>query len=398
MTPNVFVVLLVTLLALSAIALLSMRRRLVENDIRLRTIIESEPECVKLQARDGEVLEMNTAGLNLLEARTAAEVIGHTVYEFVCPEHLEAYRELTNDVFEGKKRVLEFQVIGRSGTKRWLETNAAPLRDKHGNTTALLAITRDITQRKHLEKELQQKQLELHHACRVSTIGEVASGIAHELNQPLCVISSFAETCTYLAQTQSYDKLQQKLGFIVAETERANHIVSRVREIATHKWTRPTVVSLMAMFEDVSELTKYYLESNGVTLTVQLPEALPDVHADKIQIEQVLLNLVRNAVEAMAGNDGARQLTIAARNAGDDEIVVSVVDNGPGVRKEHEQRITDPYFSTKDNGMGIGLPMSRSIISAHGGRLWLDKSAPHGACFCFSLPVTRLVDELPARN
>lgn len=386
MVPGIYAVILLGLLgAVSAFAW-RMQRRLVDNDIRLRTIIASEPECVKLQSCDGVVLEMNAAGLQLLEAKTPTEVIGHKVYEFLCPEHIPEYQELTRDVFAGKKRVLEFQVMGRQGTRRWLETNATPLQDKHGNINALLAITRDITHRKHLEKELEQKQMELHHVCRVSTIGEVASGIAHELNQPLCAISSLAETCVLLAETGHQDKLMAKLDSIVTQSQRASHIVSRLRDMATHKRQNKAAADIMEIIDDVISLTKHYLESNAVRLRIQVEGELPRVYVDKIQIEQVLFNLIRNAVEAMAANSHGRELTIAASDTRADAVRVELRDNGPGILAEHQKRVIDSYFSTKENGMGIGLSISRSIISAHGGRFWLDKTAMAGACFCFSLP------------
>ncbi len=389
MLPEICALILFLLLVAVSVFAWRMQHRLVDHDIRLRTIIESEPECVKLQSCDGVVLEMNAAGLQLLEAKTPAEVIGHKIYEFVCPEHIPAYQELTREVFAGQKRVLEFRILGLQGNRRWLETNATPLQDKHGNISALLAITRDISHRKLLEKELQQKQMELHHVCRVSTIGEVASGIAHELNQPLCAISSLAETCVFLAETGNHDKLMAKLGSIVRESQRANHIVSRVRGVATHKFENKATADIMQIIDDVIALTKHYLESNTVRLRIRADESLPRVFVDKIQIEQVLFNLIRNAVEAMAANTHGRELTIAAKGIPTDEVLVELRDNGPGIPEENQKRVTDSYFSTKENGMGIGLSISRSIITAHGGRFWLETPALAGACFCFSLPAAR---------
>ncbi|MCF8183652.1 MAG: PAS domain S-box protein, partial [Polynucleobacter sp.] len=169
--------------------------RLQENEYRLRTIIESEPECVKLQAEDGTVLEINPAGLRLVDANQPADIIGRKIYTVVAPEYIDIYRENMRRVFAGEAMVYEFRAITLKNRIAWMETHAAPLRDARGNIYALLGITRDITEHKQSEEQARRHQTELARVARLSTMGEMATGIAHELNQPLSAIANFARGC-----------------------------------------------------------------------------------------------------------------------------------------------------------------------------------------------------------
>jgi two-component system sensor kinase FixL len=169
--------------------------RLQENEFRLRTIIESEPECVKLQAEDGTVLEINPAGLRLVDANQPADIIGRKIFSVVAPEYFDIYRENMRRVFAGEAVVYEFRAITLKNRVAWMETHAAPLRDARGNIYALLGITRDITEHKQAEEQARRHQTELARVARLSTMGEMATGIAHELNQPLSAIANFSRGC-----------------------------------------------------------------------------------------------------------------------------------------------------------------------------------------------------------
>ena len=169
--------------------------RLQENENRLRAIIESEPECVKLQAADGTVLEINPAGLALVGAERPEDIIGRKIFTVVAPEYRDYYRENMRRVFEGESVVYEFKSITLKGRTAWMESHAVPLRDARGNIYALLGITRDITEHKWAEEQARRHQTELARVARLSTMGEMATGIAHELNQPLSAIANFARGC-----------------------------------------------------------------------------------------------------------------------------------------------------------------------------------------------------------
>lgn len=371
------------LLAL-VVMLVRTRGKLKDLELRSRTIIESEPECVKLQARDGTVIEMNSAGMELLEVQNPKDVVGHTVYEFIDPEDHAAYRVLTEQVFAGESHCIEFKILSRSGTVRWMESNAGPLRGKNNKIIALLAITRDITERKRLERKLQIRQMELDRICRVNTIGEVASGIAHELNQPLCAISSYAETSISLAQSRNYEQLEETLGLVFEQAQRASHIISSVRSLAEPRKQKFELFDVEAMIKDLKHMTNHYIDSNKINLQLEVDLESETAYGDRVQVEQVLINLIKNSAEAMTSRIADKRISIAAKSTSEG-VTISVVDNGSGIEKDNLNKVLDSYFTTKENGLGMGLAICRSIIKSHGGRLWVDRSNGEGTSISFSL-------------
>ncbi|MEJ2115790.1 MAG: ATP-binding protein [Gammaproteobacteria bacterium] len=386
--PNILylaIFLLIFALLILVLILIRVRKKLIEKEIRLSTVFESQPECIKLQDEEGVVLEMNQAGLCLLEVDNSSDVIGKTVYEFISSEHHSEYRKLTKNVFAGYNQIMEFKINGKKGAERWLETNAVPLRDQGQNIIALLASTRDVTERKNLERKLQKRQMELDHVCKVSTMGEVASGIAHELNQPLCAISSYAETCSTLLNFKDTTSLKETLLLISEQAQRASQIVSWIRGLACKRDINLTDLNIGELLTDVKTMSKYILEQHKVELSIEMEKALPDAIGDRVQLEHVFINLIKNAAEAMSRDLRKRKITIKAYQDLDGNILLSVKDNGTGIPKENESKVLNPYFTTKRDGLGMGLSICRSIINAHKGRLWVEQSNEHGTEFIISL-------------
>ena len=205
--------------------------RLQENENRLRAIIESEPECVKLQAADGTVLEINPAGLALVGAERPEDIIGRKIFTVVAPEYRDYYRENMRRVFEGESVVYEFKSITLKGRTAWMESHAVPLRDARGNIYALLGITRDITEHKWAEEQARRHQTELARVARLSTMGEMATGIAHELNQPLTALSAYGTACEeLLARGDTGESLKNAIRLMVSESFRAAEVVRRLRD------------------------------------------------------------------------------------------------------------------------------------------------------------------------
>jgi PAS domain S-box-containing protein len=363
----------------------STRKKLRDKEIRLQTVIESQPECVKLQTREGMVLEMNQAGLNLLQAQSAGDVIGKSVFDFIGEEHHADYRKLTENVFNGQRQIMEFKIRGARGAERWLETNAVPLKDQNQNIVALLALTRDVTERKKLEIKLQQRQMELDHVCRISTMGEVASGIAHELNQPLCAISSYAETSVTHLKANDGVKLEETLHRISEQARRASRIVTWIRELAGKKETNFAELHLDELLQDVRLMVRYYLEEHKTRLVIEIEDGLPACYGDRIQIEQVVINLIKNAVEAMSQHLRKGVIRVKAARGNTGQVTLFVSDNGTGIPQDNKTQVLNPYFTTKKGSLGMGLSICRSVISAHQGKIWIEKTDEFGTVIAISL-------------
>ena len=364
--------------------------RLAEKENRLRLIIESEPECVKLQTIDGMLLEMNPAGLALIDADSVEEVVGSSVYRFIAPAYRSSYEALTKRVFQGESGVLEFQVISLKGHCRWLETHAVPLLDASGETAALLGITRDITGKKRAEEEVRMHNTELAHVARLSVMSEMASTLAHELNQPLAAISNYTHGCMRRIRSASSttEEILAAMESVCVQAERAGDIIRSIRAFVRKGDSSRAPVQISAIVRDAVRFANPEARHHGVNILLQLAEPLPPILADAIQIEQVILNIIRNAIEAMDSMKlGKREIVIETVACEGDTIEVRVKDMGPGLSSLQIEEVFDPFFTTKPTGMGMGLTISRSIIEAHGGRLWATPNSGGGLTFQFKLPI-----------
>ncbi len=365
--------------------------RLADNEYRLRTIIESEPECVKLQAADGTVLEINPAGLRLLDASHLSQIVGQNIYRFVAPEHLALYRESMARVFAGESVVYEFRGITLTGRTCWMESHAAPLRNAQGEIHALLGITRNITDGKKAAERARRHQTELARVARLSTMGEMATGIAHELNQPLAAIANFARGCIRRVRAGDTDPndLLVPLTEVCEQAERAGEILRHVREFVRKRELDLVPVDINQTVRTVAKFVEMEACQHGATVLLDLMPDLPRVQADAIMVEQVLYNLVRNAFEAMT-EAHALQRVVSIRttaNAGD-RIDIEVSDTGPEVDAVVIEQMFDQFFSTKLEGVGMGLSISRSIIESHGGQLNVHRAQRGGMAFVCALPVS----------
>ena len=362
--------------------------RLQENEYRLRTIIESEPECVKLQAADGTVLEINPAGLRLVDAERPEDIIGKKIYSVVAQEYKDIYRNYMRRVFEGEAVVYEFKSITLKGRVCWMETHAVPLRDARGAVYALLGITRDITEHKWAEEQGRRHQTELARVARLSTMGEMATGLAHELNQPLSAIANFARGC--IRRLRSGDvapaDLIEPLEEVCEQAERAGEIMRHVRDFVRKSEPRMTAVDINQVVRSVAKFTELEARQHETVLTLQLAPRQPRVWADSIMIEQVVCNLVRNAMEAMSeARCLRREVIVRTVQPGDETIEVEVIDTGPGIDGAVIDQVFDQFFTTKPEGVGMGLSISRSIVESHGGSIRAESRANGGATFRFTL-------------
>lgn len=366
------------------------RERCRENENRLRTIIESEPECVKLTDPQGIVLEINPAGLAIVDASCNEDFIGQSIFRFIAPEYHDAYRTMMNRALAGEKARQEYRAVSLKGQERWMESHAAPLRDARGEIAAILSITRDTTERRRAEEKARLHLTQLAHVSRLNTMGEMASAIAHELNQPLAAIANYAGGALRRMRGNappSPEELRQALESLTEQAERAGSVLREIRRFVSKAPPVTSRINLNELVRTTAGIAEPEIRQNGIALRFNLADPAPEVQADRIEIEQVVLNLVHNAVGAMSDPGVAeRVLTIStARNTGE-AVELSVSDSGPGVPPDIASQVFEPFFSTKADGMGFGLTISRSIAEAHGGRLWLADRAPPGATFTLALP------------
>lgn len=276
------------------------------------------------------------------------------------------------------------------GSYRWFLHRAVPLRDEQGNVVKWYGTTTDIEDRRRTEEALQEAQDKLAHVTRMQAMGELAAAIAHEVNQPLTAIVTNANFSLRHLQSASPnpDELRTAITEIVNDATRASAVISRIRGLLTKGTPRRTDLEVNPIIQEVITLLRNELSRNRISLSTDLASDLPRVPGDPVQLQQVLINLIMNAVEAMRTSTGRpRELLIrSARKP--DGVLVQVQDSGPGIAPEQGDRVFEPFFTTKAEGTGMGLSISRSIIESHGGQLSLVPTS-RGALFQFALPVDR---------
>jgi PAS domain S-box-containing protein len=273
-----------------------------------------------------------------------------------------------------------------------VEYSCNPLVDDNGQVSGAVVVFRDISARKQAAEEARQHQNELAHVARLSTMGEMASGIAHELNQPLSAISNYTRGTIRMLRGEVATDHAQLVGVmerVAAQAERAGEIIRQLRrfvrkEDPEHKW-----VAVNRLVRELARFLQPELHREGIRLALRLDEDLPPVWAHDIQLEQVLLNLVRNAMEAILEGDPDQRIVRIRTALEGERLAIAVQDSGPGIDETILQRLFEPFVTTKKQGMGLGLSISRGIIEAHGGRLRLDANADNGTTFQILLPLEK---------
>jgi PAS domain S-box-containing protein len=320
---------------------------------------------------------------------TRQEAIGqvsHEINKTVFPAPLpEIKAELTRTGrWEG-----ELLHTRRDGTVVTVASRWALQRDEQGKPVAVLETNNDITERKRAEEALQKVQTELAHVTRVMTLGELTASIAHEVNQPLAaIVTNGNATLRWLGgATPNFAEARLAVERIIKDSYRASAVISRIRSLVKKAPPRNDLVDLNELIVEVFSLAQSEARRNHVSLKRQLKHDLPQIHGDRVQLQQVILNLIINGLEAIAkGKNGARELSVSSNHDETDNVVITVSDSGDGLDAANLDRVFDAFFTTKPDGMGMGLAISRTIIESHGGRLWATPNSPRGAVFQFTLP------------
>jgi len=297
---------------------------------------------------------------------------------------LNAWRE---SVRTGTPYEQEERHRGADRQYRWFLARGVPLRDTTGRIIRWYGTNTDIEDRKRAEWALQEAQAGLSHVMRVTAMGELVAAIAHEVNQPLAAIVTNANFCLrqFSSATSNSDKLREAISEIVNDGTRASAVISRIRALLQKSAPERVAVDVNQIIQEVTMLLRRELIRSRVSLRTDLSSDLPHVSADRVQLQQVLINLVMNGIEAMRMvSDRPRELLIKSAMH-PDGVLVQVQDSGTGFDLKHADRIFEPFFTTKPDGTGMGLSISRSIVESHGGRLWAE-SGSDGAHFQFTLP------------
>jgi len=360
-----------------------------ESERSLRSAIDGIAGLVAVLAPNGEV---ETVNRQLLEyfGRSLEWTKNWGTNDACHPEDLPRVLELfkramTSGIpfnFDQRLRCID-------GEYRWFETRGAPVRDESGRIARWYVLLTDIDDRTRALARLDQLQSDFAHMNRFSMMGELAASLAHEIAQPTATARNNARAAMHFLDRKPPDlgQVREALACVVDDADRAGEILDRIRDHIKKAPPRKERVDLNHAITDVIALAQGAIIRNGVSVQPRLTGGLPHVQADRVQVQQVVLNLILNAVEAMGSiEEGVRELSITTEQHEAGGVLVAVRDSGPGIDPEHLDRVFDAFYTTKSSGVGMGLSICRSIIHAHGGRLWADVNTPRGAVFRFTLP------------
>jgi PAS domain S-box-containing protein len=284
---------------------------------------------------------------------------------------------------------IQFRIQRKDGKVRWVEHACQPVTDPKGALLGLRASNRDITARKQAELDAQRHRTELTHVSRITTLGELSASLAHELNQPLTAILSNAQAARRFltGDLADPDEVNEILDDIIHDDKRAADIIKRLRTLMRKKDLEFISLDLNKVIRGVAELVNREAFTKNVSLVLELADGLPQVQGDAVHLEQVVLNLILNGTEAMETLDRqSRELQILTAKHDENTVRVSVRDQGTGIDEDHITGIFEAFYTTKSEGMGMGLSMCRSIIEIHGGRLWAENNSDQGATVSFTVP------------
>jgi PAS domain S-box-containing protein len=309
--------------------------------------------------------------------------------ERIHPEDRAKWQEaIERAVREKSEYDVEFRILLPGATVKYIHTVGHPVLDASGDPVHFVGSSTDITERKRAEESLRQARADLAHVNRVVTMGELTASVAHEVTQPIAAAVTNAKTCLrWLTRDQpEVEEARAAAMRIVNDGTRAAEIVKRIRllfkkETSEREWVDVTEVIREMIVLLRGEAMRYF-----IAVRTELQADTPLVMADRVQLQQVLMNLMLNAIEAMKDADGARELEIKTQQAENDQVLVCVNDTGLGLPLQQADQVFDAFFTTKPHGTGMGLSISRSIVESHGGRLWAANNCPRGASFCFTLP------------
>jgi PAS domain S-box-containing protein len=414
LAPNVFtparIAVLKLLASQAAISLENTRlyRDLEEREAKIRRLVDANIVGIFIWNFEGEIIEANEAFLHMLKYSREDLLSGPLRWTDLTPPESRDRDESAVAEVKATGTVQPFQkeFFRKDGSRVPVMIGGAMFESgKEG-----VAFVLDLSEQKRAEEALQKAQIELAHVTRVTTLGELTASIAHEINQPLAaVVTNANASLRWLSRdSPNLTEAGEAIRRIIRDGNRAGEIIGRIRALAKKAPPKKDWLDLNETIGEVIAMARSELQRNRVLLQTNLANDLPLILGDRIQLQQVILNLLMNGIEAMSGVDqGPRELWVSSEKVteihGESEeekyedraladaewthVLISVRDSGPGLDPQHLNRLFDAFYTTKPQGLGMGLAISRSIIEAHGGRLWAQANAPRGALFQFTLPI-----------
>jgi hypothetical protein len=360
--------------------------RASERDLGL--IVETIPALVWCAAPDGELTYVNQRVLDYTGTSLDALAQGSWT-NFLHPDDFEpTVRAWTHAVATGQPHEVQYRLRRSDGVYRWFQVLGQPLRDSEGRMTRWYGLLIDIDERKNMEDALRSTQARLSRATQIATVGELAASIAHEVNQPLTAVLANGHACLrwLSAQPPNLVEANQAADRIIRNGNSAAEVVRRIRALFKQAESEKIPLDLNEVLAEVVRLMKGEIARQGVVVHADLEEHLPPVMADRLQLQQVIFNLLQNGIEAMDTlTDRPKKLVIRSKRQNTNAILIEIRDYGAGLIDSDKS--FEAFYTTKQNGMGMGLAICRSIVDAHHGRLWAAPTEGPGATFCFTLPL-----------
>jgi PAS domain S-box-containing protein len=366
---------------------------LLESERNFRLIIDTIPALVWCAVPDGKLEYVNQRIVNVLGA-PISDLVDQGWTNFLHPDDVEpTLRAWFRAVATGRRHEVEYRMRCADGVYRWFHVLGQPLRDSKGQIVRWYGLLSDIEDKKNAAEILRRTQARLSRATQIATVGELAASIAHEVNQPLAAVVANAHACLLwlLANPPNLHEASHAAERIVRDGNDAAEVVRRIRALFKQAEPQMVLLDLNEVIAEVIRMLKAEIVRQGVLVETELEENLPPVMADRLQIQQVIFNLLTNGIEAMDMLAGPKKLMIRSRRSGTDEILIEIRDHGAGLKDP--DRTFEAFYTTKENGMGMGLAICRSIVDAHRGQLWAASTEGPGATFCFTLPVK---EDVPA--
>ncbi len=380
--------------AVGAVSANITERKMVEvalkaSEARLRAVMDNCPAAVCIRDRNGRVILSNRE-FDRRRGLPANSIIGAHVYDFWSKEQADTILAADRAVISGgRMSASEKTEAFADGLTRTALIVRFPIQRDDGEVESLGIISTDITEIREAEAKLRQQQTELAHIYRLNIMGEMATGLAHELNQPLAAIISYTQGCVHRMHTgaDSSEELISAMSKVIDQATRAGDIINWMRGFVRKGGDEKSPTDLNVLLSEAVDVISHEIGKQEILLELDLSPQHLIIGADRTQIQQVALNLIRNAIEAMHAIPPAQRKLVLRSRAGGDMARVTVIDNGPGIPEAYRDRLFDPFFTTKQDGLGMGLSICRTIIEDHGGKLAIDPTSGSGTTFHFSLPL-----------
>jgi PAS domain S-box-containing protein len=370
-------------------------RGLEQREAKIRRLVDANIIGIYLWELEGRIIEANDTFLRMVGHDREDLVAGRLRWTDLTPPE---WRDLDARAVDGLKtagslRPVEKEYFRKDGSRVPVLIGSAAFDEQRDQGVAFVL---DLSERKRAEAEareserhVREMQMEVAHANRVATMGQLTASIAHEVNQPIAAAVTNAQAALrwLAARPPDLEEVRLALDAIAKDANRAGDVIGRIRDLVKKAPPRKERVDINEAIREVIEVTRGEAVKNGASVETALGEGLPLIEGDRVQLQQVVLNLIVNAVQAMGTvAEGPRELFITTARAEPDGVLVAVKDSGPGLAPASLERLFDPFYTTKPEGLGMGLSICRSIIEAHGGRLWVTANLPQGAIFHFTMP------------